>query len=402
MNASAVGGRQKVAVFFGGRSPEHDVSVVTGLQVLEALDPALYDAFPVYVSPQGNWYVGDELRRRETYIPGPSSSIVPVVLHFGDGERPCLMTLSRSMFQRPRRIEVDFVIPAFHGLYGEDGCFQGLLEAASLPYSGMRVLASTIFMDKVATKHFLAGSSIQQLPFHILARPGEGLLITPAELAAMAPDVKFPCCVKPAHLGSSIGVARVESWQELSDVLPAIFQLDSTAIVEPFVQNLVEYNVSVCRLDGRIVTSAIEQPKTHAALLDFKEKYGTGGTKGGKKAPSQSQGMLSLTREINPRLPPDMEARIRNWATEAFARIGGTGAPRIDFLCDRQTGQIWLNEVNPIPGSFAYFLWEAAATPIAFSALLDKFVAEGMTAFRAARLPSDPVPKDARLLPRKG
>lgn len=394
-------GKKAVGVLFGGRSPEHDVSVLTGLQILQALDPALYDAFPVYVSPQGLWYVGESLRYRETYIPGPAQlqALTRVFFHFGDGERPCLMTLPRSLLGRPRRIALDFAIPAFHGMFGEDGCIQGLLETSSVPYSGMRVLAASVFMDKVATKYALEGTSIRQLPFQILKRPQEGLLLTPDELASQCAGQAFPCCVKPAHLGSSIGVAKVDDLDELAEVLPAIFRLDSTAILEPFVENLVEYNISVARIGGEVLTSAIEQPKTQAALLDFKEKYGSG-LKTGTKEPMQSEGMLSLTRDINPKIASELQETIRAWAKEAFERLGGTGAPRIDFLCNGKSGEIWLNEVNPTPGSFAFFLWEAAPRPFSFSSLLDAMVAEGFALHRAMQLPPDPVPSDARLLKR--
>jgi D-alanine-D-alanine ligase len=390
--------RKNVAVCFGGRSPEHDVSVLTGLQVLGALDPALYDGFPVYVSPQGLWYVGDALRRRDSYIPGPSElgTLTQVSLHFGDGQLPSLMTVPKGLLHRSRRIHLDFAIPAFHGLYGEDGCVQGLFETAGLAYSGMRVLAASVFMDKVATKHILSDTSIRQLPYESIPRPREGLIITPDELSANRDPISFPCCAKPAHLGSSIGVAKADNLQELADVLPAIFRLDPMAIVEPFVQNLVEYNVSVARINGETRTSAIEQPKTNAVLLDFKEKYRNGAKKLG-----QSEGMLSLTREINPSLSPDIERSIREWATEAYERLGGTGAPRIDFLCNSESGELWLNEVNPTPGSFAYFLWEAAQPPIPFSTMLDHLIAEGIAEQRGRQLPHDPVPKEAQLLKRR-
>jgi D-alanine-D-alanine ligase len=226
-------------------------------------------------------------------------------------------------------------------------------------------------------------------------------LLTPAELSGMLKDVTFPCCIKPAHLGSSIGVAEVRNMQEVSDVLASsIFRYDDTALLEPFVENLVEYNVSVRRENGAIVTSAIERPKRTSELLDFKTKYKLGGgTKGGGKTGKAegsapiSEGMLSLTREINPEIPAEMENNIRTWASAVYACVSGSGAPRLDFLCNGKTGDIWFNEANPTPGSFGYFLWEASKRqPLLFSELLDKLIEEALDLHARAQIPHDPTP----------
>lgn len=395
--------KKTIAVLFGGRSPEHDISIVTGLQTLNALDPELYDAFPLYVATTGQWFVGDMLRKREVYIPGPDElkRLTAVTLLHGPSDRPTLVAQARSFLSRNVEVKFDFALLAFHGLYGEDGRVQGQLEMAGVPYSGMRLLSSTVSMDKIATKRLLAETGIPLLPQWRVDRPEQGLLIPPDELGRSLPDVMFPCCIKPVHLGSSIGVSRVTNWQEVSAVLPDIFRRDDAAMLEPFVDNLVEYNVSVCRRNGQVCTSAIEQPKRSSELLDFKAKYLSGGNKGGKLPGSTSEGMLSQTRTINPKLAGDSEKNIRDWACKAFERLEGSGAPRFDFLSDSGTGQIWLNEVNPCPGSYGYFLWEAAEPPILFSTLLETLIAEGFAFHDATRLPSEPVPADAQLFKRK-
>jgi D-alanine-D-alanine ligase len=216
----------------------------------------------------------------------------------------------------------------------------------------------------------------------------------------------FPCIVKPAHLGSSIGVGKAENIEEVRALLPMIFRLDTQALIEPFVPNLVEYNVAVTRVGGTVRSSAIERPKRAEELLDFRQKYLSGGPngdggKGGIKGDvGNSQGMLSLTRDINPALPTGLEADLRRWATLAFEAVDGTGAPRVDFYCNEATGEVWLNEVNPCPGSFGYFLWEAADPPIRFTALLSMLLDEAVARHRACQLPDDPVPPEARLLRR--
>lgn len=400
--------KRRVAVLFGGRSPEHDVSVITGLQGLKAVDQQKFDAFPVYLSPQGIWLTGEPLRERANYLPGPElrRKLTEVHLDLTPGMEGQLLPRDSGLFSRPKPIPFDLALPAFHGLFGEDGPMQGLFEMANIPYAGMRVLASSVLMDKGATKRILAGCDIPLLPYALIDRPASGLLMKVTELSPIleAAGIGFPCCVKPVHLGSSIGVARVGSLEALQEVLPGILKLDSQAIVEPFVPNLVEYNVAVGRFDGTLRSSAIERPKRQEELLDFRQKYMSGsgkGSKGGSKQPGQaSEGMLSLTRDINPDLPAEAEANLRRWAEAAFTAVGGSGAPRIDFLCNQETGEMWLNEVNPCPGSFGYFLWEAAPQPLFFTELLTHLLEEAQALNRRAQLPEDPTPTEARLLKR--
>jgi D-alanine-D-alanine ligase len=214
-------------------------------------------------------------------------------------------------------------------------------------------------------------------------------------------DVPFPYCVKPVHLGSSIGVARVENLEELSAVLPRIFALDSVAMIEPFVPNLAEFNVAVAAFGGALRLSAIERPKRTAELLDFRQKYASApGKNSAKAAGDTSQGMLALTRDINPHLPEATNIDIKRWATSAFNLIDGTGCPRFDFLCNESTGDYWLNEINPCPGSFGYFLWEAASEPIFFTMLINLLIEEAINCRDSYRLPTDPVPVEARLFQR--
>ena len=392
----------RVAVFLGGRSPEHDVSVITGLQALKALDQDRFAGFPVYVSPRGEWFVGEALEDRANYLPGDDTraGLQEVTLSLGEPGRGLLLPKKSGFFSRAAPVEFDVALLAFHGLFGEDGQMQGLFETANLPYTGMRTLASAVLMDKHAAKALLRGLDIPLLPDAVITRTGLGLPSADAIAAAMG-NIGFPCIVKPAHLGSSIGVGKAENIEEVRALLPAIFRLDRQAVIEPFVPNLVEYNLAVARIGVGIRTSAIEKPKRAEELLDFRQKYMSGGSKGTKGAGKSSEGMLSLTREINPTLPADTEADLRRWAAAAFAAVDGSGAPRVDFYCNEATGEVWLNEINPIPGSFGYFLWEAATPPLLFTALLSHLIEEALARHRESQLPDDPVPAEARLLSRR-
>jgi D-alanine-D-alanine ligase len=393
----------RVAVFLGGRSPEHDVSVITGLQALKAIDQERFLPFPVYIDPRGRWLVGEALADRRNYLPDAriESELTEVTLALGESGRGVLVPKRPGFFRRPVPIEFDVALLAFHGLGGEDGQIQGLFEIANLPYTGMRTLASAVLMDKAATKRLLHGLDIPLLPDAVVTRSAAGLPSAEA-LSALLGNIGFPCIVKPAHLGSSIGVGKADDMAELRALLPAIFRLDRQAIIEPFVPNLAEYNLSVARIGGSLQTSAIERPKRAEELLDFRQKYlsGGGGKSGIKGEAGDSQGMLSLTRDINPQLPAGLEDKLRRWATLAFEAVDGTGAPRVDFYCDDGTGETWLNEVNPCPGSFGYFLWEAADPPLRFTALLSMLIDEALSRHRESQLPDDPVPPEARLLRR--
>jgi D-alanine-D-alanine ligase len=393
----------RVAVFLGGRSPEHDVSVITGLQALKAIDQERFAAFPVYVDPHGRWLVGEALAERRNYLPDArtAADLSEVTLSLGEPGQGALVAKRSGLFGRRAPVEFEVALLAFHGLYGEDGQMQGLFETAGVPYTGMRTLASSVFMDKPAAKRLLRGLDIPLLPDAVVTRSAGGLPSAEA-LRALIGNIGFPCIVKPAHLGSSIGVGKAENIEEVRALLPAIFRLDRQAVIEPFVPNLAEYNLSVMRVGGELRTSAIERPKRAEELLDFRQKYlSAGADKGGVKGEGGgSQGMLSLTRDINPALPAGLEEKLRRWAMAVFAAVDGSGAPRVDFYCNAVTGEAWLNEVNPIPGSFAYFLWEAAERPLGFTALLSLLIDEAVARHRESRLPDDPVPPEARLLRR--
>ncbi len=399
--------KKRVAVFIGGRSPEHDVSVVTGLQAFQAVDRSKFDPFLVYVTLTGEWYVGDALSDRKNYIPTPETRRTLTKVSLDSCADPMgrghLIPVKKGLFGSPKSIDFDVALLAFHGLFGEDGAFQGIFDAANVPYTGMRTMASSVLMDKIATKRVLAGTGVPQLPFVTVDRPKDGRAVQASFIKEQLGNIAFPVIVKPAHLGSSIGVARAQNIDEIVATLPNIFALDHQAMIEPFVENLVEYNVAVSEVFGDIRTSAIERPKRTSELLDFKEKYMSGGGKktGGAKTPGQSsEGMLSLTRDINPAIPVEMDQKIRGWAEMVFRAVNGTGAPRLDFLSNEKTGEIWFNEANPCPGSFGFFLWEAAKQPVLYTEFLSALIAEAFTQHRKMQLPPDPTLRDARLFPR--
>ncbi len=399
--------KKTIAVFLGGRSPEHDVSIISGLQAVHAIDPSMYDVLPVYISVDGSWFIGEQLFDRKNYLPDATmiNQLTHVILDLCESVvagKGVLCAPKKGILSKQKRIMFDVALLSFHGPLGEDGQMQGVFETANIPYTGMRTLASSVFMDKAVTKRILSGLNIPLLPCKVIEKPREGLLLSSEKLAEITENLKFPCCLKPNNLGSSIGVSRVNNTEELNAVLPNILKYDTAAILEPFIDKATEYNISVRRIIERSCTSAIERPVCSEDLLDFKQKYFSRGDKLGKELPSEvSQGMLSLTRELNPNIDEVFEKNIRNWSLAAFEAVNGTGAPRIDYICNEETGEIWLNEVNPCPGSFGYYLWEAAETPTLFTQLLTDLIEEGLYLHQHSQTPKDSTPEEARLFSRR-
>ena len=378
---------RKIAVLFGGSSPEHDVSVVTAQQFMDAVDPARYDLIPVYVDFENRFFTGPNLRDVSTYRPRPSG--VSEVT-FGWGERGGEI---RPVNGAP--IPIDCAVPVFHGRYGEDGRIHGLLEWMGIPVTGFSATHSAVAMRKDLTKITAAKAGVPVLPQVVVdhAQLQDGAAV----LAEVRDKIGLPAIVKPVNLGSSIGVGIARTEEEVLHLCAMVLTKDTLAMVEPRVPNLVEYNVALRNDGGTIRLSAIERPKPSTELLDFKEKYLSGG--GGAKGTSlPSQGMLSLTRDIQPDMAGNRRPLVEENAIKVFEAFGRRGAPRLDFLCNDETGEIWFNEINPIPGSYGYFLWERAEVPLLFPELVSHLVEEAIA--MSLKPFDDPVPQGAYLLPR--
>ncbi|NBX85837.1 MAG: D-alanine--D-alanine ligase [Proteobacteria bacterium] len=400
--------RLKIAVLLGGMSAEHDVSVLTGLQVLEALDPQKYEGFPVYIGLDGQWWVGEALRQRKNYLPDLAVKRGLMRVQFGVGNsrgkggKWVLRGVDGGMFGGGKEIDFDVVIPALHGTWGEDGILQGVMAAEGVPLVGGGVGAMAVCMNKAWAMQMARALEIPVLPSLVVQR---GDVLEGKE--AVRRLGKYPLFVKPNFLGSSLGAKVVKDDEELQASLSEVFRLDFTALVQPCVRNLVEFNVAVRRsAAGKIVTSAIERPLTSGETLDFKDKYLSGGgldKLGGKLGPAQGEGMASLTRELHPKsLPAKKAAELRGWAAALFELLDLGGAPRLDFFGDSKTGEIWFNEINPLPGSFGYFLWEAAEPRIGFSDLLDEMIEEARGRARSRSRVIDPTNGGGGIFRRRG
>jgi D-alanine-D-alanine ligase len=373
-----------VAVLFGGRSLEHDVSVVSGLQVLHALDPDACAPLPIYIDHANRWWMGDDLWHREAFgAAGPDRSrLTEVMLAPGFGTST-LVPAGGSLHVPGRGVRVDVFVPVLHGTFGEDGCVQGLLDLGGCAYVGSGVLASAIGMNKGVTKALAARAGVPVVPWvscdrGVIDRGASWLKELPARVGEA---FGWPVIVKPCNLGSSAGVSVAESPDELVAGVLNVFEYDVEALIEPFIRNRLELNVAVAGLDEP-VASVTEMPVTRQeSPLTFSEKY----KKEGRKTVGSIEGMAGAVRVLDPEeLPWELRERARRLATTVFSLLGCEGISRVDFLIDVDRNALYFNEINTLPGSLAFYLWSAAPHFWTLTELLGRLIrrAERISATR--------------------
>ena len=378
--------KKNIGVIFGGRSVEHEVSVITAHQIMDAIKAAGFDVLPIYITKEGHWYAGAPLYNLKAYSqavfsPANLEGAYPVTLSPDRSVRQLLINPAhkKSMFGKLPALWADVFFPAVHGSFGEDGTLQGLLEMADVAYTGSGVLASAIAIDKVRTKEALRAAGLPVLDclwFHRQAWTEDSDFV----LAKAEQFSSYPLIVKPVSLGSSIGVKRCNDRQSLSEAMELAFELDSRVLVERALVDFFEINCSVMGPPER--PSVCEQPAATEQVLTFEAKYKRGG-KAGKSGGSKGSGtgMASLDRIIPAPIPQDLTAKIQQSAVQAFQAIGAAGVARIDFLVDKSG--LYVNEINTLPGSLAFYLWEH--TGIHFDQLVTMMISSAEERYRARR-----------------
>ena len=359
----------KVGVAFGGRSVEHDVSIITGLQALDVLSER-HLPIPIYIARSGRWYTGEALRELSVYQRDggdPDAEEINFDLHNGRLLRAAPSGGSRLRGRRAggraeQSIQLDAVVLATHGTQGEDGCLQGALELAQLPYVGPPVGAAAAAMDKITTKALLAQAGLPALDHLALRR--EAWELDRADCLARAMRAfTFPIYVKPASLGSSVGVSRCLDEPALTEALELAFELDRACLIEPSVEGGIEVNCAVIGRPGSQPRASVcEQPVAAEEFLSFQDKY---------MSASKTAGMKGAQRLIPAPISETLTAQVQNLAKRAFSAFGCAGVTRVDFLVD-SAERIYVNELNTIPGSFSFYLWEPAGVP--FAQLMDELL----------------------------
>ena len=358
--------KTNIGVFFGGRSTEHEISVISASQAMHAINREKYDVTPIYISKQGKFYTGDALFDVANYrdIPALLARCEEIYLRPVYGDYNLYRAKSGGLFGNKGPVTtLDVVIPVLHGSIVEDGIFEGVLETIGIPYAGCNTLASANGMDKITMKMILRESGIPVIDY-VWFTDKEWFSKRDELIEKIESKIGYPVIVKPANLGSSVGIGRAADRQQLIDKVDIAQKYSSRIIVEHMVDNLKEINCSVLGDCDEYQSSVLEEPIKSAEILSYEDKY-MGGTKGAK-------GMQASQKRIPADLPEDMTKRIQYLAGETFRVLGCHGVSRIDFIIDDDSKEIFVNEINTIPGSLSFYLWEA--TGLSFDKLMDKLV----------------------------
>lgn len=369
--------KKNVAVTFGGKTCEHDVSIITGHQILENADSTKYNMIPIYITRDGKWYTGEKLWDMEFYKAFDPKAVTQVYLEPTDGDHALYPCVTRGgLFGGGARKPVatlDVVIPAMHGMNGEDGTLQGLFELNNIPYASAGVMGSSVGMDKIAMRLLFQGAGFPVLESCHTDR-NRFQTQREAVLDDIEGKVPYPMFVKPANLGSSIGISKATDRASLAQALEVAFHYDRRVLVERGI-DCVEINCSAMGFGEDVEVGLCEQPVTWEQFLTFDEKY-LRGVKGGK-----SQGMKSLSRLVPAPLEETMTARIQQLTQDIFRVLDCRGVVRIDYMIEKATGDLYVNEINTLPGSFAFYLWEPKG--VSFKDLIDRIIASAEQAHAA-------------------
>ena len=374
--------RIRVGVIFGGESVEHEVSIITAIQAMNKIDEEKYEIIPIYITKDREWYTGDMLRDIEVYqdlnlIKRYSTN---VVLYYKNGSY--VLQKKNGLFKSVVK-EIDIAFPIVHGTNVEDGVLQGYLQTIGIPFVGSNVYGSVAGQDKTIMKDIWSEFGLPMTKYVWFY--DTDYRQDKDEVLSKIKGLKYPLIVKPATTGSSVGISFCDDIESLKEGIDEAVQYDTKIIVEEVVQNLKEVNIAVMGNYENQKVSAIEEVFSGNHFLTFQDKYignGKGKLKGFKKGAikTTSKGMASANRKLPADLDPKMQKEIEDIAMKAFKALGSSGNSRIDFLVDEKTKKVYINEINSIPGSLAFYLWDAK--DINFTQVLDDMIQIGIKDYK--------------------
>lgn len=349
---------------FGGKSVEHEVSVISGIQAIMSMDQEKYEVIPVYLTKKNEMYVGEETGKIEAYkdIPGLLSKSQRVIL-VNEDDHIVLMPYPVKLFGK-KGIEVDIAFPIVHGTNVEDGALQGYLKTIGIPFVGCDVTASALGMDKYASKVVLKENGVPVL---------DGYCFTTSDYAEIdsildkvEKEIGYPAIVKPVDLGSSVGISVAKNRSELTSSIDDAFLYARKIIIEHAITKLREINCAVLGDENEAIASECEEPLHTKDILSYEDKYVSNAKSSGSK------GMASVSRKIPAELSLEKRKEVQELAVKSFQKLGCNGVARIDFMIDEENGKLYFNEINTIPGSLAFYLWEPVG--INYPELLDRMI----------------------------
>ena len=353
----------RVGILFGGVSVEHEVSVISGLQALHALDENIYEAIPIYITKEGIWYTGAALKNIDAYknLAALLNECETVRLVREAEGKFILEKTETKLFGKKQAAEIDVAFPVTHGTTGEDGILQGFLQLLGIPFVGPDVLSSAIGMDKVVMKNILRDSGLPIVK-HIWFYKSQWLEDQEAWMQKAEEEIGYPIIVKPANLGSSVGISKAKNRADLESAVDYAAQFAHKLLLEAVVEQLTEINCSVLGDQESAEASVCEEVLGNDEILSYKDKY----------EGNSSKGMSGASRKIPAEISEEKTKEIQSLAKEVFYVLGCTGVARIDFLLDTKTEKVYVNEINSIPGSLSFYLWEP--TGKSFTELVDILV----------------------------
>lgn len=360
--------KTNVAVFFGGRSVEHEISVISALQAINAFNKDKYNIIPIYISKKGRWYTGPGLLEIRNYRNMDKlvaeSEEVYMRPEYGDYNL-YKVNAGGGLFgkKNPVVAELHVAVPVLHGTHGEDGIFEGVLETIGIPFAGCDTLSSANGMDKITMKMILGAEGIPVVDY-VWFTDWQWQNSHEAILDKVEKKLGYPVIVKPANLGSSVGISKAADRTELAAAIDNAAKFAERIIVEHMVEHLKEINCSVLGDADEHESSVCEEPIKSGDFLSYEDKY-MGGTK-------TTAGMQASEKRIPADLPAEVSEKIRHIAGETFRVLSCHGVSRIDVMIDEKDGSIYVNEINTIPGSLSFYLWEASG--ISFEKLMDRLV----------------------------
>ncbi len=350
-----------VAVIFGGVSCEHDISIITGVQVVNNLDDSKYSVIPIYIDKNAKWY----------YLP-QKVSIEDVLEYEIVGKRCSMSADSKCLYtyqfgKLKKRCQIDLAILAMHGLNGEDGSVAALMQLNGISCINCPMLCSSLCLDKITFKNYLAGLSlINYLPYISYNSSDDYVNLDKKIVKSFG----YPVILKPANLGSSIGIAVCNNFDDLQQNLLEVIQYDKNILVEKKLKNFVEYNIAVVKFRNEFIISSIEEPISKNQILTYSDKYLAG---------NKIIGMESLTRKFPAKLSSSVKKKIESWSVLLYKNLKMRGVVRFDYLFDNDEQKLYINEANTIPGSYANYLFEGMSFSDLLNGCIDNAIFESQS-----------------------
>jgi D-alanine-D-alanine ligase len=354
-----------VGVFFGGKTVEHEVSILSALQAIHAIDKDIYDVAPIYITKNNEFYYSDKLLDINIYKDMDKLKKDCNQIYFTQRNGQMIVNSLDSVFKK-EILKIDIAFPVVHGVNVEDGTLQGFLEMYNIPYVGCDLTSSAVGMNKIIFKKVLVASDIPVIDYYeVHLEDFEGN--EEEVFNNINNKLSLPIILKPANLGSSVGIKIVKTKEEFSQAMNFVFEFTDKILVEKCIVNLKEINCSVLGNFESQEVSELEEPVKVDEILSFKDKYMSPTGKG-----SKSSGMASLTRKIPAEISEEMKNEIIDLTKKVIKILDCEGVSRIDYIIDNDTNKVYVNEINTIPGSLAFYLWEAKG--ISFDVLCEKLI----------------------------